>query len=89
MGGWMGNAMSIGGRVVKTDACLSSVAVYQISMRLLHKSNIEHMDKPIRSFFWAASAGKRKYHIVKWKWIYKSKKKELWVLKICICLISV
>jgi hypothetical protein len=41
MGGWMGNAMSIGGRVVKIDACLSSVVVYQMSLRLLHKSNIE------------------------------------------------
>jgi hypothetical protein len=37
MGGWMGNTMSIGGRVVKIDACLSSIALYQISMRLLHK----------------------------------------------------
>jgi hypothetical protein len=45
MGGRMGNAMSIGVRVVKI------VAIYQMSMRLLHKSNIEQMDKPIRSFF--------------------------------------
>jgi hypothetical protein len=59
--------MSIGGRVVKIDACLSSVDVYHMSMRLLHKSNIEQMSKPIRSFFWARSADKRKYHFVKWK----------------------
>jgi hypothetical protein len=46
-------------------ACLSSVAVYQMSMRLLHKTTIEQLDKPIRSFFWAGSADKRKYHFVK------------------------
>jgi hypothetical protein len=31
--GWMGGAMSIGGRVTKIDACLSKSVVYQISMR--------------------------------------------------------
>jgi hypothetical protein len=60
---------------VKTDACLSSTAVYQMSLRLLHKTNIEQMDKPIMSFFWAGSADKRKYHFVKWKWICKPKLK--------------
>jgi hypothetical protein len=67
MSGWIGNSMSIGGRLVKIDACLSSTAVYQMSLRLLHKTNIEQMDKPIRSFFWAGSADKRKYHFVKWR----------------------
>jgi hypothetical protein len=59
----MGNTMSIGGRVIKIDACLSSIVVYQMSMRLLHKTNMEHMDKPIRTFFWAGSAEKKKYHL--------------------------
>jgi hypothetical protein len=40
MSGWIGNSMSIGGRMIKIDACLSSTAVYQISLRLLHKTNI-------------------------------------------------
>jgi hypothetical protein len=75
MSGWIGNSMSIGGRLVKIDACLSSTAVYQMSLRLLHKTNIEQMDKPIRSFFWAGSAERRKYHFVKWKWICKPKQK--------------
>jgi hypothetical protein len=61
--------------VIKIDACLSSVAVYQMSMRLLHKTTIEQIDKPIRSFFWAGSADKKKYHFVKWKWICKPKRK--------------
>jgi hypothetical protein len=72
---WMRNTMSISGRVIKIDACLSSIDVYLMSMRLLHKSHIEQMDNPIRAFFWAGSADKRKYHFVKWKWICKPKKK--------------
>jgi hypothetical protein len=46
-----------------------------MSMRLLHKTIIENMDKRTRSFFWAGSADKRKYHFVKWRWICKPKKK--------------
>jgi hypothetical protein len=51
MSGLIENSMSIGGRLVKIDACLSSTVVYQMFLRLLHKTNIEQMDKPIRSFF--------------------------------------
>jgi hypothetical protein len=47
---WMGGAMSIGGRVTKIEACLSNSAVYQMSMRLLHKSNIEGMEKTNQGF---------------------------------------
>jgi hypothetical protein len=65
MSGWISNSMSIEGRMIKIDACIS--AVYQMSMRLLHKTNIEQMDKPIRYFFWDGSADKRKYHFVRWK----------------------
>jgi hypothetical protein len=46
-----------------------------MSMRLLHKTTVEEIDKHIRSFFWAGSADKRKYHFVKWRWICKPKKK--------------
>jgi hypothetical protein len=37
MEGWMSGSMSIGGRVTKIDACISNSAVYQMSLRLLHK----------------------------------------------------
>jgi hypothetical protein len=49
--GWMGGALSFGGRVTKIDACLSNSAVYQMSLRLLHKTIIVEMKKPIRAFF--------------------------------------
>jgi hypothetical protein len=75
MEGWMGGAMSIGGRVTKIEACLSNSAVYQKSMRLLHKSNIEGMKQPIRAFLWASSRGKKRYHLVKWKLICTPRRK--------------
>jgi hypothetical protein len=66
--GWMGDqCMSICGRVNKIDACLSNSVVYQISLKLIHKTNIEGMEKPIRSFLWASTRGKRKYHLDSWK----------------------
>jgi hypothetical protein len=73
MGGWMGDTMSIGSRLIKIDACLSNIDVYQMSMRLLHKTNIENISRPIRAFFWAGGVDKRKYHFVKWRWICKPK----------------
>jgi hypothetical protein len=47
----VGNNMSIGRRFIMINACLSSIAVYQMSMRLLHKTDIEEIDEPIRTFF--------------------------------------
>jgi hypothetical protein len=80
MGGWMDGTMTIGGRLTKIDACLSSVAVYQMSMRLLHETNIENLDIKIRSLFQAGCANKRKYHFAQWRWTSKLKPKyELWV----------
>jgi hypothetical protein len=64
MEGWMSGSMSIGGRVTKIDACLSNSVVYQMSLRLLHKTNIESMEKSIRAFLWASTRGKKKYHLV-------------------------
>jgi hypothetical protein len=71
--GWMGNALSIGGTVTKIDACLSNSVVYQMSLRLLHKTNIDQIEKPIRAFLWASTRHKRKYYLVSWKIICKPK----------------
>jgi hypothetical protein len=75
MEGWMSGFMSIGGRVTKIDACLSNSAVYQMSLRLLHKTNIENMEKPIRAFLWASTRGKKKYHLVPWRLVCTPKTK--------------
>jgi hypothetical protein len=50
MGGWMGGAMSIGGRLIKIDSCLFNSAVYQMSMRLLHKTTIEEIKNLLGPF---------------------------------------
>jgi hypothetical protein len=55
----MGSTLSIGGRLIKIDACLSNIDVYQMSMRLLHKTNIENISRPIGTFFWAGAADKK------------------------------
>jgi hypothetical protein len=75
MEGWMSGSMSIGGRVTKIDACLSNSAVYQMSLRLLHKTNIDGMEKPIRAFLWASTQRKRRYHLVRWKVICSPRSK--------------
>jgi hypothetical protein len=53
-----------------------------MSMILLHKTNIDEIDKPIRTSFWAGSPDKRKYHFVRWKWICKPRKKGRMGLKV-------
>jgi hypothetical protein len=67
--------------VTKIDACLSSVAVYQMSMRLLHKSNIEQMDKSIRSFFGLEVLIKRNTTLSNGSAYVNPRKKVDWVLK--------
>jgi hypothetical protein len=42
-----------------------------MSLRLLHKTNKEGLEKPIRRFLWAGNGKKKKYHLVKWKLICK------------------
>jgi hypothetical protein len=60
MNGCMGGPLSISGRFIKINACLANVVVYQMSLRIFHKTNIEKLKKPIRTFPWA---GNRKEEI--------------------------
>jgi hypothetical protein len=71
----MGGALSIVGRFVKIEACLANSAVYQMLLRLFHKTTIEDFKKPIRAFLWSTNSDKRKYHLVKWKHICKPRSK--------------
>jgi hypothetical protein len=47
-----------------------------MSIYLLPKTVLNKLDKIRRRFFWQGGGTKRKYHLVKWKKIYKNKKKE-------------
>jgi len=46
-----------------------------MSVYLLSKSTVHQLDKIRRKFFWQGGGTKRKYHLVKWEIICKSKKK--------------
>jgi hypothetical protein len=84
----MGGPLSISGRFIKINACLANVVVYQMSLRIFHKTNIEKLKKPIRTFPWAGYSRKGKYHLVKWKLICKPRSKDGLRIKYLVKLIS-
>jgi hypothetical protein len=49
MAGW---ALSIGGRTMLINISLSNSMIYQLSMFLVPKTNIERLDKLRRKFYW-------------------------------------
>lgn len=64
--------MSIAGRSTLISACLNNSPIYQFSVYLAPKTI---SDKIRRTFFWQGGGTKRKYHLVRWVKICKSKKK--------------
>lgn len=72
---WKGGAMSIAGRKTLIDSSLSNAPIYQMSIYLLPKTIVNMMDKTRRSFFWQGGGTKKKYHLIRWTKICKSKKK--------------
>jgi hypothetical protein len=49
--------------------------VYQMSIYLLPKTVVYRLDKIRRTFFWQGGGTKKKYYLIKWPKICKSKKK--------------
>jgi len=79
---WKGKALSIAGRTTLINSSLSNSSIYHMSMYLLPKTTSDRLDKQRRSFFWQGGGQKKKYHLVRWDVINKSKKnKEGWGLK--------
>jgi len=62
------------GRATLISASLNNSPMYHMSVYLLPKTIIKNMDKIRRSFFWQGGGTKKKYHLVKWETICKSKK---------------
>jgi hypothetical protein len=58
--GWQGSSLSIGGRTILINSCLSSMPTYAMSMYLLPSSVIERMDKARKRFFWQGGGDKKK-----------------------------
>lgn len=72
---WKGGLMSIAGRVTLINSSMSSSFIYHMSMYLLPKTVADDLDKQRRTFFWQGGGVKRKYHLVRWGVLCKSKKK--------------
>jgi hypothetical protein len=70
-----GSSMSIAGRSTLISASLNNAPTYHMSIYLLPKTVIQELDKVRRTFFWQGVHAKRKYHLVRWPKICKSKKK--------------
>ena len=71
---WKGKALSIAGRTTLINSSLSNSSIYHMSMYLLPKTTSDRLDKQRRSFFWQGGGQKKKYHLVRWDVINKSKK---------------
>jgi hypothetical protein len=71
--GWKGSSLSLGGRLVLINSCLSNLPVYAMSMFWLHVSVIDKMDTARKRFFWQGGNMKKKYHLIKWNKITKPK----------------
>ena len=71
---WKGKSLSIAGRTTLINSSLSNSSIYHMSMYLLPKTTTDKLDKQRRTFFWQGGGQKRKYHLVRWENINKSKK---------------
>ena len=71
---WKGSSMSIAGRATLINSSLSSTFIYHMSMYLLPKTILNTLDRQ-RSFFWQGGGSRKKYHLVKWESLCKSKRK--------------
>lgn len=72
---WNGGCISIVGRSTLISASLNNSPIYHMSVYLLPKTVVSKLDKIRRSSFWQGGRTKKKYHLIKWEKICKSKKK--------------
>lgn len=72
---WKGGSLSIAGRTTLINSSMSNSFIYHMSMYLLPQTTTEKLDRQRRTFFWQGGGQKRKYHLVRWEKICKSKKK--------------
>ena len=72
---WICGSASSGARLTLLQSCLSGLPSYYMSMFLLNKTFIEKIYKHMRRFFWQGVQKKRKYYMVKWRRICRSRSK--------------
>jgi hypothetical protein len=68
--------MSIAGRTTLICSSLSNATIYHMFAYLLPKTTIDELDKQRRMFFLGGGSTKKKYKLIKWEIICKSKKKK-------------
>lgn len=72
---WKGGSMTMAGRSTLICASLNNSPLYHMSVYLLPKTVSGEIDKIRRTFFWQGGGTKRRYHLIKWAKVCKSKKK--------------
>jgi hypothetical protein len=72
---WKGGTMSISGRSTLISSSLNNTPIYHMSIYMLSKTVLHKLDKIQRKFFWQGGGTKKKYHLIRWTKICKSKKK--------------
>ena len=78
---WKGSCLSIVGRTTLINSSLTSTFRYHMSMYLLPITVTKNLDKQRRPFFWQGNGLKRKYHLIRWETLCKSKKKGVLGIK--------
>ena len=63
---WQGRFTSKGSKTILIDSCMSSLTMYMMGLYILPDGVHASFDKELARFFWQASSGKKKYHMVKW-----------------------
>ena len=70
---WKGRNLSLGGRLVLTNSCLSSLPMYTMGFYLLPKSVQLEMDQIRSNFFWQGAKEEFRYHMAKMDTICRPK----------------
>ena len=70
---WRGRYNTQAGKVALTNGCLSSLPMFMMGFYLLSRGTHAGFDKHGGAFYWNSADNKRKYRMVKWKYIYRPK----------------
>jgi hypothetical protein len=75
---WQGLFLASAGRLELTNSCLSSLAMFAMSLYMLFDATQVEMDRMRSRFFWEGVGDKRKYHMVDWAIVCKPKDFVVW-----------
>ena len=70
---WKANYLSIGGSITLIKSILSNSQIYSLSLHKCPIGIIKHIEKLQRDFLWRGSEMKKKFHLVRWNLVCKSK----------------